>query len=500
MFHWIDDLKPENKQEVFRGEFDPYHAVIGEQYFGNLIPDIATGKYKDAVRNGLHLWRLNPDVYEKLGEASQWSPEFAKTVLKPILELCQFRSTHETVLELPNGNGNSRLADEVPSICITTVELEASETEQKKYTRTTDSTWKKLGHVSKAQKKAKYQKARVKRRQHKRAAHSMQTIKATMQSRLSRQTIDPNLDKFCKAPLDFVQTVRRPRVRKNYVDCDQIRKGFADPGTTLRYLLTRDDDSRVPVTDRIRMIWFLVKDSPKMKWLLVKLWQVIKKEKKRVLIFCLDSMVQWSIEQVCTEAQFNVLSMAAHLTSERKRQVIDAFNNPHSKNVDLLILPMGQGGVGINLQNACCTSIIFELPPNVNRLIHAAGRIHRLGQTREQEVFIPILTPSYEDVLLARQAEKFIRQLCAESCLPPDLDGMARQLAAGEILRRLLGAQHNRIGKPILADKDIFDFKGSNYGIATRLGKKLFKNGKTELIDHTLRNMVGWRTLPQRSD
>ena len=140
---------------------------------------------------------------------------------------------------------------------------------------------------------------------------------------------------------------------------------------------------------------------------------------------------------------------------------IDRFNDPNS-DVDVLTTSFASSSFGLNLQSCCGNLIIMAVAQNVNLVLQIIGRIHRLGQTRIQRVWIVTLARSYDNYLQYEQTNKMVAQLAGEADVQvvdeivddgaeSDLDDAAgirkgRQIRhqCKEMIRRLLGQRVSR--------------------------------------------------------
>jgi hypothetical protein len=141
---------------------------------------------------------------------------------------------------------------------------------------------------------------------------------------------------------------------------------------------------------------------------------------------------------------YDVLTIRAEHTHAERRKIVQNFNDAEYR-CHALIIGFALGAYGLDFHLDCAKLIIIELPHNVNSLIQAFGRIHRVGQIREQQIRILTVEGTYDEYLEGFMAEKFIPQISAEGDLG-DLQGKARHDSAAEILRSLLDQEISRAG------------------------------------------------------
>ena len=148
---------------------------------------------------------------------------------------------------------------------------------------------------------------------------------------------------------------------------------------------------------------------------------------------------------------------------------IEKFNDPKS-DVDVLVTSFATSSFGLNLQTCCSNLIIMAVAQNVNIILQVIGRIHRLGQSRVQNVWIITMARSYDNILQFDQTNKMIAQLAGEADVQideaetdggelSDLDDVAdkrkgKQIRGQcqEMIRRLLGQRVSR-GDEVWGDR-----------------------------------------------
>jgi SNF2 family DNA or RNA helicase len=131
------------------------------------------------------------------------------------------------------------------------------------------------------------------------------------------------------------------------------------------------------------------------------------------------------------------MSLLSSHTSEDRRRIIAQFNDPNHK-VDVLLIGFKLGSYGLNFHGCCCKMIIMEYPSSIDILLHVFGRLHRLGQKKEQEIIIFFLEDSFDGKLRSFIGSKFNSKLSAEADLGHITDDKLLE-EADKLLRRLLG-------------------------------------------------------------
>lgn len=512
---WPEGEKFEAVLKLFGDHFDPFKM--------NLVPETASPEYRQALENGQHLWRLNPHAYRWLGHKMKFGPDFSRIVLGSIFRLCLLRRGVVSVTTMPSGTSHTIsgiLA--MPPLSIRTIEVSMGHDEQG-YKYLADKAFNLIFRDDERDSPADA--ARV--------INDNETPSGAFDSGwdafLSHITADLGLNDVLRSSMPTEEPLSRDSVQ---AFDDMIREN-TDAGMSFYYRMTRRESDPVQApADRTTMIRYLVRRSPKLRWLLVKL-EELKQKGEKVVIYCVHPLTQWLVEGICTMAEFNFLSLRSkpkHV-EETRAAVIDDFNDP-AKRYDFLLSTFRILGHSVDLHTDCHNMIIFELPESVPTMLSAIGRIRRVDQTRPQEVSILTMGNSYDDYTLHRQSRKHAISILAFGVLGKQLDDLALEmyernerrrlanqwdqrkisrseqgflrnlegempiyevmklLAAGELLRRHLGAQYNRsytpcycrakipIGKkrPIRGRKmTLDDFAGSNMRRNTAAGWAILK-------------------------
>lgn len=115
----------------------------------------------------------------------------------------------------------------------------------------------------------------------------------------------------------------------------------------------------------------------------------------------------------------SVKSLRSSLNASERKFIIDEFNNPHSQ-LDALLLSIKASGAGLNLHWNCSDIIVAGLAENINMVLQALGRTHRIGQLRSQRVWIVTQDHRYDQLLQAAQTKKMLLQIAGEGLIELD--------------------------------------------------------------------------------
>lgn len=401
--------------KMFDENFDPFKDTGS----GNYVPADASPEYKEALRNGQQLWRLNPQAYRWLGHHFGFGPEFSRRVLGSIFRIYLLRRGAHSIVRLPSGEASS-ISEIVglPAVSIHNVQIKMTDDEKQKYYRPAEE-WFQDIHDSSDQEKAG-------------AARVIGSNEIPLagfnnffDTSLSQITADVGLaDVQGIYPLSV-----GPASAEIQPNTDDLILANTDAGMSFYYNMTRLDGELVqPPPGRPDMIRHLSRHSPKGRWLLLKLEELRQKGKKTI-IYCVHPLTQWYIEGLCTMAEFKFLSIRSKPKhgDQILAAVVDGFNNS-SKRVDFLVSTVRVLGSGVDLHADCHNMIFFELPENIPTILSAIGRIRRVGQGSPQSVWILSLDGSYDDYTWYRLSRKYATSLLAFGVLGDELDDVARRV------------------------------------------------------------------------
>jgi hypothetical protein len=97
---------------------------------------------------------------------------------------------------------------------------------------------------------------------------------------------------------------------------------------------------------------------------------------------------------------------------DERAQKVQMFNDPnHASRV--LVTSMKLASVGLNLQRCASAVFVLEFGSSINLLIQAISRVTRIGQRRPQHIHLVLQDNTYDDVGMAKAADKFIDALQA---------------------------------------------------------------------------------------
>lgn len=131
------------------------------------------------------------------------------------------------------------------------------------------------------------------------------------------------------------------------------------------------------------------------------------------------------------------MSILASHRHEDRRNNIRQFNDPNHQ-VDVMLIGFRIGSYGLNFHGACSKMIICEYPSSIDILLQVFGRIHRLGQKKQQEIIIFFTEGTFDESVRSNMSKKFLSKLVAEGEFGDIEEGKLME-EGQKIIRKLLG-------------------------------------------------------------
>ena len=130
----------------------------------------------------------------------------------------------------------------------------------------------------------------------------------------------------------------------------------------------------------------------------------LREEGRRVLLFSQMTRLLDLVEDAMRHWQFPFERIDGSITGNLRQAAIDRFCRPNSDRF-VFLLSTKAGGLGLNLQVAD-SIIIFDSDWNPQNDLQAIARSHRIGQTKEVQVYRLIARKTYENEMFERASRK----------------------------------------------------------------------------------------------
>ncbi|KAL4886442.1 P-loop containing nucleoside triphosphate hydrolase protein [Aspergillus karnatakaensis] len=127
-------------------------------------------------------------------------------------------------------------------------------------------------------------------------------------------------------------------------------------------------------------------------------------------------LVAWFVQMFVDSLGLVYTTILGGMDVDTRAESMRYFTDPNS-HCQLLLTTLLMCALGLNLRESCSRTILLKTPPNLNTLLPAIGRVHRLGQTNKQKVRVLFGEHTIERYLEYNNTKKALPQLAA------DLDG-----------------------------------------------------------------------------
>ncbi|CAF4765294.1 unnamed protein product, partial [Rotaria sp. Silwood1] len=164
------------------------------------------------------------------------------------------------------------------------------------------------------------------------------------------------------------------------------------------FFVKRDDENNTTLDE-------VIKGSGKLL-LLDKLLLKLRASNHRVLIFSQMVKMLNILAEYCKLRRFPFQRLDGSMKGEIRRQALNSFNREASEDF-IFLLSTRAGGLGINLATAD-TVIIYDSDWNPQNDLQAQARAHRIGQTKQVNIYRLVAKQSVEETIIERAKQKMV--------------------------------------------------------------------------------------------
>lgn len=195
---------------------------------------------------------------------------------------------------------------------------------------------------------------------------------------------------------------------------------FQDRGASIYYRMCRYNGTYMVPGVRWELLAFVVAQSPKLRYICRLLHDCLFPtdggKRTKIILFTNWPLEQWLLAFFLDLLGINTVEIKSSMNLDQKQALMDDFNNPQMP-ISVLLTSFKACSVGVNLHRDCHKVCMLGMPENVNTLLQAIGRVHRLGQKEDQLIWILGLDHSYDQWIQAKVARKFRAQVLGEASL-----------------------------------------------------------------------------------
>jgi SNF2 family DNA or RNA helicase len=145
--------------------------------------------------------------------------------------------------------------------------------------------------------------------------------------------------------------------------------------------------------------------APKLERLIDMLDEVISKNEKAIIFTQFTQMGDILRDVLKYRYDFPILYFHGSIPAEKRKDIINQFQDTKPNSPPILILSLKAGGTGINLTEAT-TVFHYDSPWNPATQDQATDRAYRIGQTEQVNVYIFITVGTIEEKIEALLEEK----------------------------------------------------------------------------------------------
>lgn len=193
---------------------------------------------------------------------------------------------------------------------------------------------------------------------------------------------------------------------------------FGDQGASFYHHRTRSDDVS---PDRLTMSWYVCARSPKLQAIARIVHHVCYEENHKIIIFVHWPRTLWNIEMFLALIGVKICSIKSPMTLTEKNAVIAEFNDTTSE-LRVLVTSDRITVPSLSLQEDCFNMLFADIPEEENILKQCIKSIHRMGQRHAQKIWILTVDHTYDQVIQAKAASKYLGQLAGSLQFKPTLD------------------------------------------------------------------------------
>ena len=365
----------------------PEFAVAGKEDIGfedfeeakDTLADQNQMLNPDNISSFLHL--LNPAFFADVAKGSngnQLDPAVAQKFIPTILQIIQLRKTFADEVVMHDGQ-RRRIGQSIPPYRITTVELHMNAHQEAEYYPIHSRLAGMLGN--RVDKETNSERNRMD--YHRRLVHA---------------TMNPILDvvaERCKAK------GLKLWYEKEY-----------DNGLWRFIYRTKPKKWLPQWKTREEIAEYLSSCSPKLQWAGGYATKIVHSCRRKLLIFTAWPLTLYLAELYFSIIGFYVLTVRSGHSPMERRAAQAKFNDP-SHPSEIMVTSINVSSASINLQQGCSDVLFLDVPGSHSTLLQAICRVFRIGQKRQVQAVVLSLDGTYDQVMQARAAGKYISQIAA---------------------------------------------------------------------------------------
>ncbi|CCT64919.1 uncharacterized protein FFUJ_03817 [Fusarium fujikuroi IMI 58289] len=521
-----ESYDPYTEDNKLNGGRDTTHGIFTEAYLTKFPQFAALQDVFNKSDGKCRLWMTNPVIFRAAGSAFNWGTDAGHLVVRPIYKMLQVRRTMRTPLKLPDGKVCCPAQDLLPSTIVLeevthdeTKEIfnavrkmgqdQAKKLFQKKMNQSSIEDMHRSGNSETISHQIKDSPPKMNFGEHRKG------VLTSFDWRNYKLLSSDNPIIFGEedAVNQRIKSLRDPKVVRTNSQMARESKTPSTPvvgvekveellhndingGLSFFFHQTSIDPSLLPPSDRGGYIHWLCYMSPVMTRTLELVWQYVREEKERVLVYVDSPWIQAIVVQLFTIAGFHVVTVRPSDSSITKNNIIAKWNDPRS-GIEVFVANASNMGTSVNMHTCCCRGIFMNWLMTAKAMLQIIGRLIRINQAKPVKFHLIKLKNSYYDNIERICVTKWANQLSAEVMLPGWMTDAMREICIFELIKTSWHQPFNRYAWVVERDVSGHDMEyhsndmiglGHVFSVVAKL---LLDNPKTEIQDWWTEN-VEW--------
>ncbi|CZR36035.1 uncharacterized protein FPRO_03705 [Fusarium proliferatum ET1] len=443
------------EENKFNGGKDATHGIFTEAYLTKFSQFAALQDAFNKSGGKCRLWMTNPVIFRAAGSAFNWGTEAGHRVVRPIYKMLQVRRTMRTPLKLPDGKVCCPAQDLLHST-IVLEEDQAKKLFQKKMKESSIEDMHRSGNSETISHQIKDSPPKMNFGEHRKGvltSFDWRNYKLLSSDNPIIFGEEDAVNQRIKSLRDPTvvrtnsQMARESKTRSTPVvgvdKVEELLHNDINGGLSFFFHQTNIDPSLLPPSDRVGYIHWLCYMSPVMTRTLELVWQYVREEKERVLVYVDSPWIQAIVVQLFTIAGLDVVTVRPSDSSITKNNIIAKWNDPKS-GIEVFVANASNMGTSVNMHTCCCKGIFMNWLMTAKAMLQIIGRLIRINQVKPVKFHLIKLKNSYYDNIERICVTKWANQLSAEVMLPDWMTDAMREICVFELIKTSWHQPFNR--------------------------------------------------------
>jgi hypothetical protein len=171
--------------------------------------------------------------------------------------------------------------------------------------------------------------------------------------------------------------------------------------------------------DRVAISRWLTQHCPRLQYIAGLILEICIRKLKKMTVVWMLPMSQWYCELWLTVLEIPFLRLNSKMSTRQRAEVNAAFADPSDPR-KILVGNYSSLHSSTNIHRSCHHVVFAELGAAVGDQMHILGRLVRLGQTEEVEVYILTINHTFDQFVQAVHTQKYLPALATSLNLDVD--------------------------------------------------------------------------------